>query len=488
MSKTMTIVYYDGEDTSTVWVSTLPYDYSTARELEKYGIVTKANMVVMKRSTLEAYTKKSGFRMKSIGKLTTEPDVGTRIIRYDDGNPKTPTEERLAHTVSRVVVASDRMTYDYMVLHASEHGLLVKRGGPESIINKDYSITFVEGPAYSLRQLIEGVDIPSARIEVDEMVAESYEDIEKKIAGLFEEAKDKISALTTHTRQDDANEESELEPDTSVDIPMEAIAILSLDTDGGRIIGNITLPVKEWWQSRRQVTGASLLDAKGHVIAEGNQDQSAGWNSALTDDYDFANADKTVLDAAVTYRLHLTSQEKSAYHLDKPDDFLPATIDADKYDSLPDFMKGKYSLGKMKDVTSHQDYTIVAKTINNVPIIVAATPRSASLGIMIKRALGYDNDQPVRNHENLGSVIVHDMYSITGLKEPYNGKTRPKYSTDRRRRRPTGYAPVYGEKAWKIRYDSPAWPMVYGRSYDELLEQAKDVLANFEHDNENGEQ
>ena len=76
-----------------------------------------------------------------------------------------------------------------------------------------------------------------------------------------------------------------------------------------------------------------------------------------------------------------------------------------------------------------------------------------------------------------GDYVIMDDYEVIILWEPYDGSRKPVYSNGRGRKRIIGYIPVYGKKKrCSIPYDSDVWPLVYGRSEEELVEQARTVL------------
>jgi hypothetical protein len=260
--------------------------------------------------------------------------------------------------------------------------------------------------------------------------------------------------------------------------PDDRIAIISLDSEHHQIIGHILKPSGGEWDTRFNVTSVSLIDGKGHVLTENTLDNEYNWMS-LPAKLIFDDTDAIVLDKAVTYRLNLKGQERAMYKLKTHDAMLPDTIDTNQYSALSDFMKDKYTVGEMREINDHADYRIIDKTTRPVDDIIANKPISKPLGLLIKEALGYkDGYGPEPKHNTVGSKMVHDSYRISELVSPYDGATSPNYSSDHRRRRtPVSYSPVYGSKQWTLKYDSEVWPRVYGRSYEELLEQARNVIA-----------
>jgi hypothetical protein len=496
MSQQQTMVYYDGYSDGVVWIPGV-YQYDSFNRqafLKREGVFIDKNVSIMPKTLLADYAQRNEVPLRAAGRLIDDGDQGTRIVMYDDGSIRTATEERLRHPRHRIVVAPEKAVYRYMALHAKDHALTVAWGETDGILDK-YVIGLNKPADTRLADLVTGRDHAPRNevIKAHTMMQESYEAIEATINARLDEAYHDLydqhqDAVATDTAPADPATDDTLsrvaDPSDAVhdhgDSSDDHMAVISLDREYHQITVVIVGTSNSDWDQAFKVAGMSLIDNHGRVLAEGPQDNKYTWTS-LPVRFIFDDVTDQVLEQAVAYRLNLTAKQQSTYKLESHDHLLPSSISATQYADLSDFMKSKYSVDETREITDRVDYRIIEKTTRTVADIMANKPISRSLGLLIKEVLGYNDHSPNPEPNAIGSVMIHDGYRISELVHPYDGATSPRYPSDRRRRRtPISHYPVYGSKKWTLNYDSDVWPMVYGRSYDDMLEQARTVLASFD--------
>ena len=494
MSKEIIIRYYD--EGGAAWIPLNHLGYDALRSITDLGVDVGWNTIVTRSSTLLNYALRTGASVKRIGRMVPKDNDGSHIVMDDDGRIETPTEDRLAHVTDHIVVAPAADVYKYMILHASLAGLIIS-SAMIGQYDHTFRLSFTTPESYSLEDLIKGAKLEEHPITISNVTGESYNAIEASLDMQLSTIRSHLHAHgDNHNEDHDAisgiNEHEEAEPSNGSDndlsdsqAPGDHMAVITFNREDSSIHGYCNASYRDW-DGEYKVIGTQLIDDSRNVLIEAKPGPNADpWNSGFWN-LVFHDADKDTATRATVYRVLLRGKIESEYRLADDDPLLPSSLSAADYDNLSDFMKSKYSANGERTVESHVDYPIISRTYDSVDEIMNTRPVSESLGMLIRELLGYGDDHIVSVTADIGSVIAHNSTEISMISSPYDGSKKPRYSSDHRRRRtPIGYYPVYSDKLWTLRYDGPEWPIVYGRSHEELLDQARSVLGGFDQDNSN---